>query len=181
MKFRNLFSGLSNRERAFAYATVAVVFIVSMERLVYYPIVSRLNELEQEILVTETHLRRNVRELAAGEAVRAAYAAYTPSASKAGSEDEEVARLLNEIEGLARKAGLSLGNMKPKPAGRIDVGKLYPVEVELESSMAPLMKFLHSLHGSKYLLRVQQLHLVPKGGRSAEVKVYLVINETVIQ
>ena len=181
MKFRNLFSGLSKRERALVYATVVVVFLVSMERLVYHPIGSRLNELEQEILVTENQLRRNVRELAAGEAVRAAYAAYAPNASKARSAEEEMALLLNEIEGLARKSGLSLVNMKPKPAGRSDAGKQYPVEVELESPMAPLMKFLHSLHGSKHLLRVQQLRLVPKGGRSADVKVYLLINETVIQ
>jgi len=71
--------------------------------------------------------------------------------------------------------------VRPKPATKIDVGKQYSVEIESETDMGPLIRFIHGLHGSKYLLRVTQLRLAPKGGRSPQVKVYLLINETVIQ
>jgi hypothetical protein len=44
-----------------------------------------------------------------------------------------------------------------------------------------LTRFIHGLHGSKYLLRVSQLRLDVKGGRGPQVKVYLLINKMVIQ
>jgi hypothetical protein len=89
--------------------------------------------------------------------------------------------LLAEIEELARTAGLALVNVRPKPATRGEVDQRYPVEVEFETELGPLVKFIHGLHGSKYLLRVNQLRLDPKGGRGPQVKVYLLINKSVIQ
>lgn len=181
MKFRQLFSRRSKRERILVYATVIIVLLASTERLVFHPIVSRFKELDEEILLKERQLRKNLRDVAARETVRNASSLYANYALSAGSDEEVMARLLNEIEGLARKSGLSLANMKPRPAGKTDVGKQYPVEVEVEAEMASLMKFIHGLHSSKHLLRVKQLRLVPKGSRTAQVNAYLLINETVIQ
>ncbi|MGH9428684.1 MAG: type 4a pilus biogenesis protein PilO [Terriglobia bacterium] len=181
MKFKQLLSRLSKRERSVVYATVVIVFLASTERLVLHPIVSRLNELDEEILLKENRLRRNLRDLAAREGVRNAYSRYAAYALSAGSDEEEMGRLLNEIEGLARKSGLSLVNMKPRPAAKINVGKQYPVEVEVVTEMASLISFMHGLHSSKYLLMVKQLRLAPKGGRTTQVNAYLLISETVIQ
>ena len=181
MKFNQLFSRLSKRESALVYATAIIIVFVSVDRLVYHPIANRFNELDQEILLKENQLKRNLRNLAARETVFNAYSAYAAYGLTAGSDEEEIAGLLNEIEGLARKSGPSLVNVKPKPATRTDFGKQYPVEVELETEMAPLIKFIHGLHSSKHLLRVKQLRLMPKGRRTTQIKVYLLINKTVIQ
>lgn len=181
MKLNQLFSGLSKRQRTLLYVTVGVVCLASSEWFVYSPIVSRLHELDQEIVLKESQLRRNLRNLAAREGVLKAYSPYTAYASTAASDEEKIGGLLKEIEGLARKSGLALVNVRPKPATKIDVGKQYSVEIESETDMGPLIRFIHGLHGSKYLLRVTQLRLAPKGGRSPQVKVYLLINETVIQ
>ncbi len=67
------------------------------------------------------------------------------------------------------------------PATRADFGKQYPVEVEVETEIAPLTKFIYGLRSSKYLLRVKKLRLMPKGSRTMQAKVYLLINKTVIQ
>jgi Tfp pilus assembly protein PilO len=98
-----------------------------------------------------------------------------------GADEEEVASLLNEVEGQARKAGLSLLNIKPKPATTTEAGKQYPVEVEVETQMKDLVNFIYGLQSSKYILQVQKLRMVPKGKRKAEVKGYLLINRTVIR
>jgi len=180
-KFKQFFSKLSKRERKILYASVIIIVLGSMDRLVYQPILSLFNEVEQEILSQENQLRKNMRFLAAREAISNRYSVYAAYAVTTGSDEEEVAGLLNEVEGVARKSGLALLNMKPKPAFTTEFGKQYPVEVEVETQMKELIKFIHALQSSKYILRVQKLRLVPKGKSKAEVKGYLLINRTVIR
>ena len=164
-----------------AYAVAAIVLVTATERLVLNPIVSRLHDLDDEIAAKEQQLRRNLREAAARQAVGKAFSRHAAYTRKARSDEQEMARLLNEIEGLATNSGLSVVNMKPKPAGKLDVRREYPVELEVETDMPRLMKFLHGLHASTYLLRVKQMRLAAKGGRTTQVSVYLLISETLIQ
>lgn len=181
MKLNQLVSRLSPRQRVWLCVTVGIVGLALVERLVYAPVVGRLHELDQEILVKENQLRKNLRTLATREGVLEAHSTYAAYALTAGSDEETIGGLLKEIEELAGKSGLALGNVRPKPAAKIDVGKRYPVEVELETDMGPLIRFIHGLHRSKHLLRVSQLRLDPKGGGSPQVKVFLLINKSVIQ
>jgi Tfp pilus assembly protein PilO len=181
MKLNQLLSRLSQRQRTLLYVTVGIVALALVERFVGAPLGGRLSELDQEIEVKENQLQRNLKTLAARQAVLDAYAPYAAYVSTTGSEEETIGGLLKEIEELARKSGLALLNVRPKPATTIDAGKRYPVEVELETEMGPLIRFIHGLHGSKYPLRVNQLRLDTKGGRSSQVKVYLLINKNVLQ
>ncbi len=180
-KFKQFFSKLSKRERMILYASVIIVVLGSMDRLVYQPIMNLFIEVDQEIISQENQLRKNMRFLAARETISNRYSAYAAYAVTTGSDEEEVAGLLNEVEGVARKSGLALLNMKPNPAFTTEFGKQYPVEVEVETQMKELIKFIHGLQSSKYILRVQKLRLVPKGKSKAEVKGYLLINRTVIR
>ena len=179
-KLKQLFSRLSKRERLILYVTVIVIFFGLMQRLVYRPIVGHFNELEEKILSQEDQLSKNMRYLAAREIIVNRYSAYAAHAVTSGVDEEEIASLVNEIERLARKSGLSLVNMKPKPATATEFGKQYPLEVEVETQMAQLIKFIHGLHSSKYILGVEKLRLVPKGKKSAQVRGNLLINKTVI-
>lgn len=181
MKPSHALSRLSQRTRTLLYVTVAIVGLAVAERFVYAPVVDRLDELDAEILLKESQLTRNLINLGAREAVLAAYSPYTAYASTAASDEETIGGLLKEIEELARKSGLTLANVRPKSATKTDVGKRYPVEVESETEMDPLIRFIHGLYGSKSPLRVGQLRLDAKGGRNSQVKVYLLINKSVFQ
>ncbi|MFB3061617.1 MAG: type 4a pilus biogenesis protein PilO [Candidatus Binatia bacterium] len=180
-KLKEFFSKLSKRERLIFYGALLVVFIGALDRLFYRPMVNLFDELDQEIVLQENQLRKNMRYLAAREAIHSRYSAYAAYSVTHGADEEEVASLLNEVEGQARKAGLSLLNIKPKPATSTEFSKQYPVEVEVEAQMKELIKFIDGLQRSKYILRVQKLRLVPKGKSKAEVKGYLLINRTVIR
>ncbi len=177
-KLKEFFSKLSRRERLILYGALMLVFLGGLDRLFYRPMENLFLELDQEIVSLENQLRKNMRNLAIRGAIEQRYAAYSVAN---GADEEEVASLLNVVEGQARKAGLSLLNIKPKPATATEVGKEYPVEVEVETRMGDLIKFIHGLLNSKYILRVQKLRLVPKGKSKAEVKGYLLINRTVIR
>jgi hypothetical protein len=174
-------SKLSKRERALFYGVVITVSVAATERLVITPITSRLSELDEEILLKETQVRKHWRELAVRDSVRRAYAQYAGYSAAAGSDEEEMARLLAEIEGLASRVGVSLVDVRSRPSSLTDVGKQYPVEIDAETEMAGLVRFLHGLHSSKYLLRVKQMRVAPKESRGTQVKVNLLIQETVLQ
>ena len=180
MKLNQIISRLSKRQRVLLGVTVALVSLAALQQFVYGPIVDRFHELDEEVLLKEGQLRRNLKTLATREAVlkSAPSSAY---ASTVRSPEEAIGGLLAEIEELARKAGLTLVNVRPKPATKIDVGTQYPVELEFETEMSPLIKFIHGLHSSNHLVRVSQLRLDPKGGRGPQVKVYLLITKTVLQ
>jgi type II secretory pathway component PulM len=179
-KLKQLLARLSARERAIFYGVVIVVAALVTEQFIYEPIVARLHELDEEILVAEGQVRRNLREIAARETVRAAYEQYAAHATPAGSDEEEMARLLGEIAALAGTSGVSLLDVRSRPASVTQFGKQYPVELEAEAGMAALVGFLHGLQSSKRLLRVKQLRLTPKEGHGA-VKASVVIHETVLR
>lgn len=181
MKFKEYFAKLSKREKTFVYATALIVFFAAVDRLVYVPIVNLSDELDREILMQEKQIKANWRNLAMREAVLKTFSVYDGYASSTGSDEKEVANLLNEIEALARKNGLSLINVKPKPLTKEQYWKRYHVEVEIETEWTPLFKFIYDLYSSKFLLRVKHLRLVPKGRLTTEVKGYLLINKSVIQ
>ena len=180
-KLKEFFSKLSKRERLIFYGALLVVFIGALDRLFYRPMANLFDELEQEIVLQENQLRKNMRYLAAREVIHKRYSAYAAYSVTNGADEEEVASLLNEVEGQARKAGLSLLNIKPKPATTTEASKQYPVEVEVETQMKELINFIYGLQSSKYILRVQKLRMVPKGKSKAEVKGSLLINRTVIR
>ena len=181
MKFKEYFAKLSKREKTLVYATACVVFFYAVVRLVYIPIVKNLEELDQKIVQQKIQRVTNRNNLAMRDAVLETYSAYAGYALSAGSDEKEVANLLNEIEALARKTGLSLVNVKPKPLTKEKVWKQYPVEIEVETEWASLIKFIHGLYTSKYLLRVKHLRLMPKGKRNTRVRGYLIVNKSVIQ
>ena len=90
MKFKEYFSKLLKRGKIFVYITAVVIFIGLVVRLVYYPIVNRFEELDQEILLKEKQLRINWRNLAARETVLKAYSAYDGYALAAGSDEADL-------------------------------------------------------------------------------------------
>jgi len=180
-KFKQFYSKLSKRERLIFYATGLALFLGVMDRIVYQPVMDLFLELDRQILVQENLLRKNLKFLAVRDAVQTRYAEYAAYAVTSGFDEEEIAGLLNAIEGLARDAGLSLVNMKPKPLVTTELGKLYPVEADVVTNMNQLIKFIYGLYNSKYILGVKKMNLAPKGRKSDQIKGYLLIYKTVIR
>src|SRR5207245_4604740 len=136
MKLDLFVSRLSARQRTLLYVTVGIVGLALLERFVYAPVGGRFDDLDQELVVKETQLRRNLKSLAAREGVLAAYSPYTAYASTVASDEETIGGLLKEIEGLARKSGLALLNGRRKPASKRELGRQCPGDVEVETEMS---------------------------------------------
>jgi len=64
--------------------------------------------------------------------------------------------VLNEIETLATNSNVRIVSMRPKPAQDLDYYKRFAVEIETESDMQSLMKFIFGLKNSPQLLKVDR-------------------------
>jgi len=94
---------------------------------------------------------------------------------RSGSDEEEVAKILGEIESLARQSKVYLANMKPQSPKEIDFYKEYAVEIDAEGEIVPLTAFLHQLNTSTQLLRVEKLRLSSKKKGDKTLKASMLI------
>lgn len=158
---------LSKKEKiglSLAFAFLAVAFL---DRLLISPIRTKFNALNGQIRVSEKQLGSDMRNINQKKFISEEYEQYLPYVRRSGSDEEEVAKILGEIESLARKSSVYLVDMKPRKPRDVEFYKEYTVEIEAEGYMESLMGFIYQLNTSSQLLRIETLRLnLTKGGSS---------------
>lgn len=150
---------LSSKEKIGLSLAFAVMAIALLDRLVISPIRSHFQRINQEIKINEKQLAHDLRNVHQQDQIARQFDKYVEYVQRSGSDEEEVAKILGEIESLARKSKVYLANMKPQTPKEIDFYKEYAVEIDAEGDIASLIKFLHQLNTSTQLLRVEKLRL----------------------
>lgn len=174
------FSRLSKNERIGLSLAAIIAAMAFMDRLVVNPIKDRITRLNYRVNVAEEELKVDLRNLKEKKAISQEYEKYTQYVTKAGSDEEEVAKILAEIEGLARKSGVSLIDITPQAATEIDFYKEYVAEVEIEGKTQAVVKFLYQLNNSALLLRTQKLRMSLKEKGSSVVTAVLLVTKILI-
>ena len=171
-------SKLSKKEKIGLAAAVIVVSVVIIDRLVVTPIGERFQRLGREIEVSEKKLVLDLRNISNKEPISAEYEKYRNYVKRsAPSDEEEVAAVLAEIEGLARRSDINLDDIKPQRAKETDFYKEYYVEIEVEGTMEHITIFLHNLNNSPQLLRAVKLRLGLRDKESSVVKASILVSK----
>lgn len=150
---------LSKKEKiglSIAFAFLATAFL---DRLLISPIRARFNALNQQIRISEKQLGSDMRNINQKKFISEEHEQYLPYIRRSGSDEEEVAKILGEIESLARKSSVYLVDMKPRKPREVEFYKEYTVEIEAEGYMESLTSFIYQLNTSSQLLRVETLRL----------------------
>ena len=178
---KNIFSGLSKRKRYLVYIFIVVILTVSFGNVIIRPVIDRLDKLNKEIFIQGKKLARSTRILSQEELIVSEYKKLTYGLKQDGSDEEEVAKLLSEIEKLAKKTSVFLANIKPRLTEKKENYRKYVIAVEVESEMTNLVDFFYQLEASPRLLRVEDFHLTPKKEGSNTLKARITINEVLIK
>ena len=152
-------SKLSNKEKIGLSLAFAVMAIALLDRLIISPVRERFRRINQEIRISEKQLAHDLRNVHQKDQIAKLFDKYVEYVQRSGSDEEEVAKILGEIESLARGSKIYLANMKPQTPKEIDFYKEYAVEIDAEGEIASLITFLHQLNTSTQLLRVEKLRL----------------------
>ncbi len=176
----DILTKLSKRERLFLYAVIAFVVCALMDRMVIRPIANRFRQLDEEILLQEKLLGKNIRNLGQGKVTINEYKKFEDYSKPAGSDEEEMAKFLSNIEGFARKSTVYLVSIKPRPIMKIDFYKKYTADLESEANMEALIDFVYQIESSNNLFKVEKLQLVPKSAGASIVKGQMVVTKILI-
>lgn len=150
---------LSTKEKIGLGLGMAFALLALFDRIVIGPMSQKFHHLNQEIRLAELDLCRDMRTLDEKEAVTKEFQDYARYVKQMGSDEEEMARFLREVENLANKSSVNLLDVKPQMPQSKDLQKQFTVEIEAEGDMPAIIMFLHQLNTSDCLLRSEKITL----------------------
>lgn len=159
---------------------VGCVLLLILDLVVFTPLWDFHVSMEQKIIVAEKTLIRNLVNLQRKEAVEAGYEKFRPFVRHAGTDEEENAALLSEMERLARSHQVVLVDMKPRETIPREFHKEYVAELDAEAEMANLVNFIYQLEQSVQLVRVSNVTLSAKEAKSTFVKAKITVTKTAL-
>lgn len=157
---------LTSREKTILYILVAVVAAALSYGLLLEPAFKRWHSLDSQILLLKAKLQKALSLIKDKESIDSEYMRYAQRLRSSGGDDHEVTYMLNTLESIARASGVKIVNMQPKPLRDRDFYKEFSVELDAESNMQSLMKFIYDIRNSPILLKVDRLRLNAKRGKA---------------
>lgn len=168
---------LSQKEKVGLSVAFAFLGLAFLDRLLISPLRARFQRLNLQITTAEKELGGDLRNIKQKEFIQEEYEKYHKYIQRSGSDEEEVAQILGEIESLARNSSVYLVDMKPRKPQEIDFYKEYTVEIEAEGRMESLVKFMYQMNTSQQLLRVESLRLSQTKSESTVLKASMLITK----
>lgn len=171
---------LSSQEKIGLSIAMGFFAVAFFDRLLIHPIQTRFRKINQQIKVGEKEIGSDLRNLNRRDSVEARYQKYIEYIQRSGSDEEEVAKILGEIESLARQSNVYVEDIKPLKPKEVDFYKEYAVEIEAEAKMPALTHFLYHVGMSSQLLRVEKLRLNLSKSGSDILKVSILITKVLV-
>ncbi len=174
---------LTLREKKILGWVITLLMVVLGYHGVWRPLTAKLGGLDDEIFAMQLKIRKARTLLRQRDEVLEEAKKY-PNLSRmeAGSDEEEIARLLNFIEQTARKLGVSLSDVKPQAVQSDKMSKRYLVELNAESGLHELAEFVYDLEHSTELLKIEQVNTGPKDEKNASIlRSALIVTRVVVK
>lgn len=171
---------LSKKERTGLTFALGILLIAGLDRLIIGPIKGRFSKVNQQIKISEKQLGHDLRNVHLKEQIEKEFEKYVEYVERSGSDEEELAKILKEIQSLTDSANVYLATTKPQPPKSVDFYKEYSVEIETEGEIEQITKFLHSINVSPQLLRVERLRISNKEEEAKTLKTSMLITKVLV-
>jgi len=171
---------LSKKEKIGLSFALVFMLVAGLDRLIISPIRGRFARVDQSIKISEKQLGHDLRNVHLKDQIAEEFEKYVEYVERSGSDEEEVAKILGEIESLARQSKVYLVDVKPQSPKTIDFYKEFSVEIEAEGEIADLTTFLHHINMSAQLLRVEKLRLNAKESENKMLKSSMLITKVLV-
>lgn len=171
---------LGSRERWLCIGAGAVLALLLLDVAVARPLWSFYVSVEDQTRAQEQKLMQNMLNITRKDAIEKEYEEYQKFIHVPGTHEEETAAMLREIEKIARSNEVVVVDMKPKETKDQQYHREYTVELDVETEMAPLLRFIYELESSLQLLRVGEAKLSLKGKDQPVVKAKMTITKMLI-
>lgn len=174
---------LSPREKMIFQGAMACFVILLIDLAVITPIMDSYVAMDERISSSERVLIRNMVNIERKETVESEYEKFRSFVRPGGTDEEENAALLSEMEKLARANQVVLVDMKPQEVKARQFNKEYVAELDAEADMANLVGFLHQIGESPQLMKVANVRISakdPKDPKSTVIKARVTVTKMVL-
>lgn len=173
-------SRLNKREKIVFYGTVFFISLALLDRLIIYPIFSRIQGLNKEIEAKKAGITRSLHILAHEDRISEESAKYSSFSISSKSSEEEVTLILKEIESLASKSSVYLVDMKPRESRGTESPKTYFISLNCEGQMEHIIELMYNIESSDKMLTVDSYDISPKEKESTIARCTMSISKFVI-
>lgn len=173
---------LTVRERKILNVVIVLVLVLMGYYGVWLPTMEKFSSLDDEIFSLQMKIRKaKIFLRQRDDILEQAKNFQNLEHMDAGSDEEEIARLLSLIEQTARKTGVSLSDVKPQQVQSDKWSKRFVVELNAESGLGELIDFIHAMQMSPQMLKLERVDVVPKGEQSRVMRSYMVLTRVVVK
>jgi Tfp pilus assembly protein PilO len=158
---------LSSREKIILYAVIAIVILSLVYSFLVEPFIARWNNVNNRIDLLKAKLQKSLSLMKDKSNIDAEYESFAGRIKKSPSDEQEMTVVLHELEKAARRSNLKITSMRPKPARQKEYFRQFEVEIETESDMSSLMRFIYDVKKSPQLIKIEKLNLNTRGGQQA--------------
>lgn len=148
----------SKREKIIFYITIAVFFFFLLFKFVIEGMFRLDQRLSQELKAKQTQLRR-AEQIAKKGSAQKDYEALIQALKMKRSSEEEMGRILSEVENMAKESGVNILNIRPQEIEDKKFFKRFGVDLRLEGTNQEISKFVFYLESSPLLLKIDKFNL----------------------
>jgi Tfp pilus assembly protein PilO len=160
---------LSAREKIILCAVIIVVVLSLIYIGLVEPFIARWNNVNNRIDLLKGKLQKSLSLMKDKRSIDVEYESFAGKLKKSPSDEQEMTVVLDELEKAARRSNLKITSMRPKPARQKEYFRQFEVEIETESDMSSLMRFIYDIKNSPQLIKIDKLNLNTRGGQQAVV------------
>lgn len=179
--FEAIYSGLTEKEKKFLYIACVIACLALFDRLVLGPLTTEIDKLNTEIGAETNMIKSDIRILRYKDSIVDTYIGNGKYFATEGlSQEERIAKFLNEVEESAKISEIALTNINPVNVKDSGENAVYSLTVECLGSMENFIEFMYSLDSSKKMLNVVSYEFSPKNREEYQVKAILTVQKKLV-
>ena len=175
-----LIAQLSKRKKLMFYFAVFFLSAAIIDRMIIFPVASKLAKLNKEIKDKEAAILMDKRVLLMKDRIINESSKYAPFFNTVTSEDEENTLLLKEIESLANKSSVYLVDIKPGGLKKVGTSEKFMINLNCEAQMEQLVDFMYAIENSPRLLIIEKFQIGRKSGESSIARCTMTVSRMVM-
>ena len=173
------FANLNKREKITFLLTIAVIAFSLVYNLVLMPYSRKVAILDRDIAQLQNKLAKAKRLIPKKTRIENDYEAMAVNfKSEEGlSQEQQIARILVEIEKLGNVSGARIVDVKPRPVKKFEYYSEFIIEMRFEGSIKDIARFIYDIQQSKELLRIEKLAVNIKSSEATVLEGFLEIHK----
>lgn len=172
-------ANLSKREKFILFVTLAVISFSLLYNLVFTPYFRKLTILDKEITQLENKLKKARRLVPKKSRIESDFNAFMINykSEEGVSAEQQIARILIELESLSNQSGVHITDVKPRPVKNFEYYSEFIIEMRFEGPINEIAKFIYDIQQSKQLLKIEKLAINIKSNEATSLEGFIEIHK----